>query len=143
MINDKKTSEFMTKKKITKQHGCGDVRMAAEVAYFINGNVGISPCGENSTLAGERCGQRRGCMNVEQDGTGYFRAYRENTGERYESLMETANGGLMKTRRPNRPSRAKLVAKLAFPIGMGNARLVEQLVAQVDEMVSFLKTNQF
>ncbi len=131
----------MTKKQ-KQQHGCGDVRMDAEVAYFINGNVGINPCGEPANLPNGRCGQRRGCLNLQNDGTGYFRAYRENTGERYESLMETANGGLMRTRRPNRPSRAKLVAKLSFPIGMGSARLVEQLVEQVNEMVGFLRTRE-
>lgn len=132
----------MKKRKTNEDVLCGDVRMDAEVAYFINGNVGISPCGETANLPSERCRQRRGCMNVEKDGTGYFRAYRENTGEKYESLMETANGGLMRTRTKSRPSRAKLVAKLAFPIGMGNARLVEQLVEQVQEMVGFLRTNQ-
>lgn len=130
------------KKNQKQQHGCGDVRMDAEVAYFINGNVGINPSGETAALPNERCGQRKGCMNVEKDGTGYFRAYRENTGERYESLMQTANGGLMRTRPQSRPNRAKLVAKLAFPIGMGSARLVECIKAQVGEMVGFLKTSQ-
>ena len=77
------------------------------------------------------------------DGTGQFYAYRENTGERYESLLDTANGGLMRTRPVKRPNRAKLVAKLSFPMGMGSARLVEGLKSQVAEMVSYLKTARF
>ncbi len=132
------------KKSDNKQHVlCGGVKMDAEVAYFINGNVGIHPSSENLEVPGNLCRLRRGCMNVEQDGTGHFRAYRENTGERYESLMQTANGGLMKTRLGKRPSRMKLVAKLSFPMGMGSARLVEGLTSQVAEMVNFLKTAQF
>lgn len=117
--------------------------MDAEVAYFINGNVGINPTSENQQVPENLCRQRRGCMNVEKDGTGFFRAYRENTGERYESLLDTANGGLMRTRPVKRPNRAKLVAKLSFPMGMGSARLVEGLKSQVAEMVSYLKTARF
>lgn len=117
--------------------------MDAEVAYFINGNVGINPTSENQQVPENLCRKRRGCMNVNQDGTGVFHAYRENTGERYESLMETANGGLMRTRPVKRPNRARLVAKLSFPMGMGSARLVEGLKSQVAEMVSYLKTARF
>ena len=117
----------------------GGVKMNAEVAYFINGNVGINPSGENQRVPNDLCRQRRGCMNVEKDGTGFFRAYRENTGERYVSLLDTANGGLMRTRPVKRPNRAKLVAKLSFPLGIGSARLVEGITSQVEEMVNFLK----
>ena len=67
----------------------------------------------------------------------------KNTGERYESLLDTANGGLMRTRPIKRPNSAKLVAKLSFPMGMGSARLVEGLTSQVAEMVNFLKTARF
>ena len=136
-------TDFM-KQNNDKQHVfCGGVKMDAEVAYFINGNVGINPTSENQQVPENLCRKRRGCMNVNQDGTGHFYAYRENTGERYESLMETANGGLMKTRPVKRPNRAKLVAKLSFPMGMGSARLVEGLKSQVAEMVSYLKTARF
>lgn len=45
----------------------------------------------------------------------------------------------MRTRPVKRPNRAKLVAKLSFPLGIGSARLVEGITSQVEEMVNFLK----
>lgn len=124
-----------------EQHApSGGVKMDAEVAFYVNGNMVITP----SPWEAEKrvaCRQVKGRMTVERDGVSHFKAYRENTGRLYDTLMETANGALMKTRASKQRSREKLVVKLSIPLSIGAVRISEALMQQVEEMLAYIKTH--
>ena len=135
-----KTKE-KTKKDILNQV----VKMDAEVIYFANGDVNVvpSPWENERRVTGGDCVKRRGRMSVEPNGESHFSAYRENSGSRYEVLMETANGELKRSRLSSMRWRRQpvLVAKFSVPLNLGNARIVEALESQMKEMVGWLKMN--
>ena len=137
MLLSQKTQEIMSHNQNNNQNNNQSVRMDAEVAFYVNGNMVIAP----SPWEGEKrvpCRQMKGRMTVESDGVSHFKAYRENTGRMYDTLMETANGALMRTRSVRMP---KLVVKLSVPLGIGEVRLAEALTQQVAEMLAYIKTH--
>ena len=71
-------------------------------------------------------------MTIEEDGTSYFRAYRSNSGSRYQRLFETSNGEVKRTRQ-------NLIVKLVVPLGIGRLAIVKTLMSQMQEIVNYIK----
>jgi hypothetical protein len=112
----------------------GEVSMDTLTKFHVNGDVNIFPCGwvdEQVTKGGRH--QSKGRMTIEEDGTSFFRAYRHNSGSRYEQLFETANGEVKRTR-------TSLIVKLVLPLGIGRIKMIEALTAQVHEMINYIKS---
>ena len=112
----------------------GEVSMDTMTKFHVNGDVNIYPCewaDEQVTKGGRH--QSKGRMTIEEDGTSFFRAYRHNSGSRYEQLFETANGEVKRTR-------TNLIVKLVLPLGIGRIKMIEALTAQVHEIINYIKS---
>lgn len=119
---------------INQQVLAGEIGMDTQTKFHVNGDVNIYPCSwedEQVTLGGRY--QTKGRMTIEEDGTSFFRAYRHNSGSRYEHLFMTANGELKRTKR-------HLIVKLVLPIGIGRLKVIETLLDQMQEMVHYIQT---
>ena len=127
---------MMTKKNSkVQQILAGNVKMDTCTSFYANGDVNILPCPweyeKQVTDGGRR--QPKGRMTIEEDGTSFFRAYRHNSGSRYEHLFMTANGELKRTKR-------HLIVKLVLPIGISRLKVIETLLDQMQEMVHYIQT---
>ena len=112
----------------------GEVSMDTQTKFHVNGDVNIYPCGwvdEQVTKGGRS--QLKGLMTIEQGGTSFFKAYRHNSGSRYELLYETANGEVKRTRK-------NLIVKLVLPLGIGRLAIIEALMSQVKEIINYIRS---
>ena len=124
----------MEKKTVNAQQIlAGEIGMDTQTRFHVNGDVNIYPCSwvdEQVTAGG--CRRPKGRMTIEEDGTSYFRAYRSNSGSRYQLLFETSNGEVKRTRR-------NLIVKLVVPLGIGRLSIVKTLMSQMQEIVNYIK----
>lgn len=136
--SSRKFNPKMLKKTFTNQQVlAGEIGMDTQTKFHVNGDVNIYPCSweceKQVTDGGRR--QPKGRMTIEEDGTSFFRAYRHNSGSRYEHLFMTANGELKRTKR-------HLIVKLVLPIGISRLRVIETLLDQMQEMVHYIQTHK-
>ena len=132
------TNSIQKMKKIFKvqQILAGEIKMDTQTRFHVNGDVNIYPCGwvdEQVTTGGRR--QPKGRMTIEEDGTSFFKAYRQNSGSRYERLFETANGEVKRTKR-------SLIVKMVLPLGIGRINMIEALTGQVHEIVHYIRSQK-
>ena len=112
----------------------GEVSMDTQTKFHVNGDVNIYPCGwvdEQVTTGGSR--HTKGRMTFEEDGTSFFKAYRHNSGSRYQQLFETANGEVKRTHK-------SLIVKLVLPLGIGRLAIIETLTEQMKEIVNYIRS---
>ena len=126
----------MTKKDSkVQQILAGNVKMDTCTSFYANGDVNIMPCpwecDKQVTAGGRR--QPKGRMTIEEDGTSFFRAYRHNSGSRYEHLYMTENGELKRTR-------TNLIVKLVLPLGIGRIKMIEALTTQIHEIINYIRS---
>ena len=123
----------MEKKTVNAQQIlAGEIGMDTQTRFHVNGDVNIYPCSwvdEQVTTGG--CRRPKGRMTIEEDGTSYFRAYRSNSGSRYQRLFETSNGEVKRTRQ-------NLIVKLVVPLGIGRLAIVKTLMSQMQEIVNYI-----
>lgn len=72
-------------------------------------------------------------MTIEEDGTSFFKAYRSNSGSRYEQLFQTANGEVKRTRK-------NLIVKLVLPLGIGRLAIIDALTSQIQEITNYIRS---
>jgi len=112
----------------------GEIGMDTQTRFHVNGDVNIYPCGwveEQVTTGG--CRRPKGRMTIEEDGTSFFKAYRHNSGSRYEQLFETSNGEVKRTRK-------NLIVKLVLPLGIGRLAIIGALMSQIQEIVNYIRS---
>ena len=112
----------------------GNIKMDTQTIFHENGDVNIFPCGwvdEQVTNGG--CRRPKGRMTIEEDGTSHFRAYRANSGSRYQLLYETANGSCKRTR-------SVLLVTLRLPLGIGRIKIIEALWRQTQEIINYIRS---
>lgn len=113
----------------------GDVRMDTQTLYHANGDINIYPCAWESDKDPIATGRvtPKGRMTIEEDGTGFFKAYRNNSGSRYKHLFETANGVMKRTRK-------NLIVKMVLPLGIGRIKMIEALSCQLKEIINYISS---
>ncbi|MBR5699176.1 MAG: hypothetical protein IKX44_11265 [Prevotella sp.] len=79
------------------------------------------------------CRRSKGRMTIEEDGTSFFKAYRSNSGSRYEQLFQTANGEVKRTRK-------NLIVKLVLPLGIGRLAIIDALTSQIQEITNYIRS---
>ena len=112
----------------------GEIGMDTQTKFHVNGDVNIYPCSwvdEQVTTGGRR--QPKGRMTIEEDGTSFFKAYRLNSGSRYQMLFRTANGEVKRTHK-------NLIVKLVLPIGIGRMAIIESLQGQMKEIINYIRS---
>ena len=112
----------------------GEIGMDTQTKFHVNGDVNIYPCSwvdEQVTTGGRR--QPKGRMTIEEDGTSFFKAYRHNSGSRYQMLFRTANGEVKRTYK-------NLIVKLVLPIGIGRMAIIESLQRQMKEIINYIRS---
>lgn len=144
----------MDSKKIQAQQIlAGEIAMDTQTRFHANGDINIFPCSwvdEQVTTGGVR--KPRGRMTIEEDGTSHFKAYRTNTGPKYEILFETAHGAVKMTR-PIYLKSGKKAGKrclrdesvyitFRFPKTYGLALTKALYEEETDQIMSFLKTRK-
>ena len=112
----------------------GEIGMDTQTKFHVNGDVNIYPCSwvdEQVTTGGRR--QPKGRMTIEEDGTSFFKAYRLNSGSRYQMLFRTANGEVKRTHK-------NLIVKLVLPVGIGRMAIIESLQGQMKEIINYIRS---
>jgi len=110
------------------------VKMDTQTVFYTNGDVNIYPCewaDEQVTRGGSV--STKGRMQIEEDGTSSFHAYRRSNMSRYTVLYQTENGVVKHTRE-------KYIITLTLPIGMRHKAMLEALRRQVLEIISYMKS---
>lgn len=112
----------------------GEIGMDTQTKFHVNGDVNIYPCSwvDEQVTTGGRC-QPKGRMIIEEDGTSFFKAYRHNSGSRYQMLFRTANGEVKRTHK-------NLIVKLVLPIGIGRMAIIESLQRQMKEIINYIRS---
>ena len=122
------------KKTIEKQQDIltGEINMDTQTRFHVNGDINSYPCqwvDEQVTTGGSR--RTRGSMLIEEDGTSFYHAYRPG-GSCYETLYETLNGELKRTRK-------KIIVKLVLPLDIGKMSIIDSLVKQTRLIINFIR----
>ena len=112
-----------------------DIKMDTQTRFHINGDIDIFPCGwvdEQVTGGGSR--RSKGSMYTEEDGTSFFRAYRQGGKSIYERLYVTSNGEVKRTRK-------KIIVKLVLPLEIGKPSVIELLMRQTQLILNYFRLN--
>ena len=149
----RKFNSTMDSKKVQAQQIlAGEIAMDTQTRFHANGDINIFPCSwvdEQVTTGGVR--KPRGRMTIEEDGTSHFKAYRTNTGPKYEILFETAHGVVKMTRPIYRSDREhhrrrmdleSVYVTFRFPKTYGLALTKALYEEEADQIMSFLKTRK-
>ena len=125
-------------RKNRKQVFIDNTRMNTQTVYTENGDINIYPCsfelGQHIVLNGNTASQK-GRMITDDSGTSHFMPYAVDSGSRYEDLFATTNGEVKRTKK-------NVIVKLSLPIAIGPMAIVEALSDQIQEIVSFIWSNQ-
>jgi len=115
-----------------------NLQMETQTVFNQNGNIHIYPCGfeagQHIVSVGDRASQK-GRMVTEDDGTSHFRAYAKNSGQRYNTLFQTAHGEVKETQE-------NVIFQLRFPKRMGKALIESLYREETDEQAAFIKTRR-
>lgn len=86
-------------------------------------------------MAGGSRASQKGRMITEDDGTSYFKHYRQNSGSRYNRLFATAHGDI-------KESESTVIFTLRFPKRMGKALIEALYKDETEEMKAYIKTRK-
>ena len=115
-----------------------NINMETQTVFHAGGDINIFPCdferGQLIVAGGSRASQK-GRMITEDDGTSYFKHYRQNSGSRYNRLFATAHGDI-------KESESTVIFTLRFPTRMGKALIEALYKDETEEMKAYIKTRK-
>ena len=111
--------------------------LATDTVYQTNGSIEITPCGfarGRQLVHGGTKVSQCGRMTTQDDGTSYFKPYRQNTGTRFTQIYGTAHGSL-------KSWPESITLNMCFPKKLGKKLILKLFQEEIKEIIEWMNKN--